>query len=194
MESVLSLDRTLFLLINKEWASSWADVVFPNITDLHKTAWFWIPFCAGLLALFLSVFKKKQGLILFAAFAVTVGISDAFSSKLVKPLFERLRPTEAGLDMVLRCPHYGGASFPSTHASNMFCAALFLSFFFPKARWPLIGLAFLVAYSRVYCGVHYPMDVLFGAVQGSLIGGLLAFALQNYSRSPLRGLKWQKFL
>lgn len=189
----MNLDRSLFLMINKEWASTWADAVFPHVTDLHKVPWLALPFCAGLLALFIYMFRAKLGLILFASFGFAVGFSDAITARLVKPLVGRIRPPEAGLDLVLRCPQYGGASFPSNHASNMFCACVFLSVFFPKARWPLLAIATVVAYSRVYCGVHFPLDVLFGALQGSLIGGSLAYALKTYSRSPLRGLKWQKF-
>src|SRR5262245_1860110 len=141
MESLSALDRALFLLINKEWASSWADSFFPAITDLHKSPWFALPFCAGLLALLIYRYQVKNGSILFGAFAIVFCFLFLSCARLINPLFERFRPPQAGLDLVLRCPEYGGASFPSTHASNMFCACVFLAIFFPKARWFLIAAA-----------------------------------------------------
>ncbi len=194
MEPLISLDRALFLKMNNEWTGSWADSFFPGITDLHKSLWFALPFCAGLLALFIYGYSFKKGVMAFFAFLLTVGVSDAFGSRLVKPLFMRDRPPLTGLDLVLRCPHYGGTSFPSNHASNMFCACVFLSILFPKARWFLILVAALVSYSRVYCGVHFPIDVVGGAIQGTLIGWGAATFFLKYQHSPLRGLQWQKSL
>lgn len=192
MEELISLDHALFFKVNQEWTSSWADAFFPNITDLHKTPLFALPFLAGLLALFVYAFRWKKGSILFGLYALVVGLNDMFVSQVLKASFERPRPPHTNLEVIVRCPEHGGASFPSNHASNMFCACVFLGFFFPRARWYLIGLAAVVSYSRVYCGVHFPADVVTGALVGTLIGTGAALALRHLQHSPLRGLKWQR--
>lgn len=192
MESFIALDRALFMKVNHDWVAAWADWFFPHITDLHKSPWFSIPFCAGLLALFIYGYGRRIGLWVFGSFALSLGLSDLIGSRLVKPMFQRLRPPEAGLDLILRCPEYGGSSFPSNHATNMFCAFAFLSFLFPRMSWVFFIFAALVCYSRVYCGVHFPVDVIAGAIQGSIIGGGTAYVLLNAEGSPLRGLKWQR--
>jgi undecaprenyl-diphosphatase len=67
----------------------------------------------------------------------------------------------------------GGFSFPSSHAVDAFCIAAFVGQFAPNLRWPLFIAAVLMAYSRVYCGAHFPSDVLAGAVLGCLMGWLM---------------------
>lgn len=192
MDTLLALDHSLFLLINRDWTSSWADVFFPAITDLHRIPWIAIPAIAGLLAFMIHRFGKKAGLLLFSWFVVTVGISDLFGARVVKPFFGRLRPDDAGVEAILRAAHHGGASFVSNHASNAFCATVFLSILFPRLTAPLLSLAFLVAYSRVYCGVHFPLDVIGGALQGSLIASLSVGILVKANIQNL-GVSWRRF-
>ena len=110
--------------------------------------------------------------------AIAVGICDGLCGKVLKFYFERARPPVAGLEAIMRAPHYGGYSFPSNHAANMFCFAVFVSFYFPKLRWVLLFMAFLTAYSRPYVGVHFPSDVIGGALIGSFIGWVMAMALR----------------
>ncbi|MGZ3770653.1 MAG: phosphatase PAP2 family protein, partial [Bdellovibrio sp.] len=78
-----------------------------------------------------------------------------------------------GLEVKVRAP-FGGYSFVSNHANNMFNFATFTSSIFPPAAIPAFTMAFLVAYSRVYNGVHFPADVICGALLGILFG--LVFA------------------
>lgn len=191
MESLIAFDRFLFLKINHDWTHPWLDVFFPAITDLHKNPWLFIPVILGILGYFYFRFTKL-GLVSFLVLTTTLAISDFVGAKVVKPYFGRARPPEAGLDVVLRSPHYGGLSFTSNHAANIFCAAVFLSILFPKGRWLFIGIASLVAYSRVYCGVHFPLDVLFGSLQGTLIGFASALLLVRSNLNPFRGQPWQK--
>jgi undecaprenyl-diphosphatase len=66
-----------------------------------------------------------------------------------------------------------GFSFPSSHAVNNFAGALVLAFFIPHIKWWFFGYAAIVAFSRVYIGVHYPSDVIGGSIIGLLIGGLV---------------------
>lgn len=66
--------------------------------------------------------------------------------------------------------HKTSLSFPSAHSMNIFAQAMLFSMFYPKLRIYLFLFAGLVAISRVYVGVHYPLDILFGAIIGIAIG------------------------
>lgn len=159
--------------LNKRWTSGVLDWFFPLWTDFHKTPYFKFLLLPAILLL-LFYYKRWSGLVFFFATAVAVGLTDGLVGKVIKPIFQRPRPPVAGVDVIMRAPHYGGFSFPSNHAANMFCLFAFVSFFFPRMRWPLFFIAFLTAYSRVYVGVHYPTDVLAGACIGIIFGGIFA--------------------
>lgn len=89
------------------------------------------------------------------------------------------RPCHALQNVHLLVSCGSGFSFPSSHAVNNFAGALILAFFFPRNKWWFFGIAAIVAFSRVYVGVHYPFDVIGGAVIGLFCAGcvLLAFIL-----------------
>ncbi len=172
MEAIQQLDVALFALING-WNSSWMDPVMETLSS--RVAW--IPAYA-----FLAWVLYRQGgwqnlLIvgLFLGFAVVV--ADQIASSLIKPWAERYRPCrpEAGLDFVVHLVdgHCGGKyGFVSSHAANFFAMAVFLSQQFQvwRHRWLFWVLAGLAAYSRVYLGVHYPGDILGGALVGLFVG------------------------
>jgi membrane-associated phospholipid phosphatase len=88
----------------------------------------------------------------------------------LKDFFERARPPHAdpSLDPIGTIPE--SASFPSGHAATAFAAAIAVGLLYPRLRKPLLGLAVLIALSRVYLGVHYVTDVLVGSALGATIG------------------------
>lgn len=98
-------------------------------------------------------------------------IANKINGWLLKPLFERARPT----DVILRIPKEESFSFPSGHTVNAFFIAMFLGLFFPRLRIPMFLLATLTGLSRIYCGVHFPTDVLAGAI----VGMVLAYLFQK---------------
>lgn len=177
MNWLLNLDKEIFTFINSTISNPVFDFFLVFITDFNRTSlfqWSIIPLLMGLL----WWRSKKYGLAIFSVLSVIIALNDFLGGKIVKPFFERLRPIDfektaenvEGFKVILRTPYHGGYSFISNHASNLFLAAVFLSFFYPKAKGPLFILAFLVALSRVYVGVHYPSDVICGAVMGSFFG------------------------
>jgi membrane-associated phospholipid phosphatase len=116
------------------------------------------------------------------ALAATVGFFVASGlNALLKAAFERSRPPEAiGLDAVIGVP--ASPSFPSGHAMTAWATAGAVAVLAPRLRWPVLGLASAIAFSRVYLGVHFWLDVLVGAALGLAIGVVAARAL----RLPLR--------
>lgn len=174
MDALISLDHNMFTDINWGLSNSAFDLFFPFITDLHRNPWF-----IGLVILLSGywVWRQRQkaaaGLI---CAALTIGISDIATSQLLKPIFKRDRPNSSVVAVHLRTHPHSGPSFPSNHAVNTFAAATVLSALLPPAMifWYLC--AVLVAFSRIYVGVHYPSDVLVGAAFGICVG-LLAVRL-----------------
>jgi undecaprenyl-diphosphatase len=137
------------------------------------------------IALLLALVWRRFGVLILTAAAVVA--SDLAATGL-KSAFDVERPSGryATPKPLVTAPH--DASFPSGHAATSFAAAIVLTFYAP--RWaPLwILLAVAIGFSRVYVGVHYPLDILGGAVLGVLIATalrLLATALQR-SRAATR--------
>jgi undecaprenyl-diphosphatase len=124
------------------------------------------------IALVLCAAYRRWGV--FALTVVAVALSD-WSSMAIKALVDRPRPPLRYAEPKTLVPVPHDASFPSGHAATSFAAATMLSFAFPRFAPFLYVLAAAVAFSRVYVGVHYPLDVIGGA----LLGVLVAFVLRT---------------
>lgn len=111
----------------------------------------------------------KEGRICVLLLFITITLSDQISSSLIKEAVGRIRPCHTLSDINLLVPCGGGKSFPSSHSVNNFAAALTLSFFYRNYKWIFFSIATLIAFSRVYVGVHYPFDVIVGAAIGLII-------------------------
>ncbi len=161
------LDTALFYFFNVQLSNPVFDAVMPVITATGNWRILAIPI--GLFW-FWKGRSKGRWAILYAVFAW--GLSDLFNSNLVKSVFERPRPCLALSDVHLLVGCGQTYSFPSGHAVTSFAIATFLTLVYPRARWVLFPLAFLVSYSRIAVGVHYPFDILVGWVEGALFGYL----------------------
>ncbi|HEX9381609.1 MAG TPA: phosphatase PAP2 family protein [Gaiellaceae bacterium] len=130
----------------------------------------------------LCAFWRRWGTLGLTLLAVAV--SD-WSSMGLKALFDRDRPPlrYAEPKPLVHVPH--DASFPSGHAATSFAAATILTFAFPRLGAPLFVLAAAVAFSRVYDGVHYPLDILGGAALGIFV----ALALRLLVRRRMRVIR-----
>ncbi len=175
MTGIIELDQYLFHLINDTWSLPFLDAIMPYWRE--KTTW--IPFYV-LGAIWLTWTMKKRVILVLLAAGLTIAVADTVSSQLIKKNVERLRPCRTeGLEVNLLVPCGGGYSFTSSHATNHFAIALLLIMIFakryPRIKWPLLLWAASIAYGQVYVGVHYPFDVLTGALVGSLIGISIAY-------------------
>jgi undecaprenyl-diphosphatase len=103
----------------------------------------------------------------------------------LKTAFDRERPPARYPEPDPLVPVPNDASFPSGHAATSFAAATILAFAFPRLALPLLVLALAVGFSRIYVGVHYPLDIAGGA----LIGVVVAIALRLLVRARQRSLQ-----
>lgn len=166
-------DRWLFIQINEQQSNSFFDSVMPYL----RNSFFWTPLYLFLF-LFVILNFKGRGWWWILFFLCTVSLTDIVSSKILKESFERLRPCQDPDFMVNvrllvnRCS--GGYSFTSSHAANHFGMATFFFITFSRyfKNWTLLAFlwAAAIGYAQVYIGVHYPFDVLGGAVAGVGIG------------------------
>jgi membrane-associated phospholipid phosphatase len=100
------------------------------------------------------------------------------SNAVLKPLVDRTRPPDAiGLDAVGSGP--ASASFPSGHAMSAFAVASAIAVLSPRLRWPVLAVAALIAFSRVYLGMHFWLDVLAGAALGTIVGASMAIGTRR---------------
>ncbi|MGC8500158.1 MAG: phosphatase PAP2 family protein [Leptospirillia bacterium] len=137
---------------------------------------------------FLLLWGGGRGKFLVLSAGVGVAISDPLASRLLKSLFHRVRPCHGETPPHLPLGCSDSWSFPSSHAVNIFCEATILSLVYPRATPYAFLFATLVGYSRIYIGVHYPFDVLGGAIIGAVTGFFVVKALSRLPvLSPLFG-------
>lgn len=166
---MLTLDASILLWIQENLRTPWLTVFFKQITRLGNAGIFWI-----LLSVCLLFFTKtrKTGWLAGISLALSFVVNNLF----LKNVVARTRPYEAveGLNRLIE--KQTDDSFPSGHTASSFAVAVILYLELPKKYGiPLLILAVLISFSRLYLGVHYPSDVLAGAVSGTLI----ALALQR---------------
>lgn len=163
------IDQDIFLFLNSINSPWWDDVM-----ALISSKLIWVPLYAFILVM-LGMKYKRSLLLIIPIIILTVTASDQLSVHAFKEVFQRLRPCHepalSGLVHTVNNKCGGSYGFVSSHASNSFAVAV-LSLGLLRKKWftaMILFWAALVSYSRVYLGVHYPGDIIGGALLGALI-------------------------
>ena len=174
-EKLEELDRSLIVYLN-----GIHNPMFDTIMHYVSGKLIWAPLFLWVLYLVFTKYNLKTLLIFILSAGLTVLLADRISVELFKNVFERLRPChngEIGQLMHLYDDHCGGQfGFVSSHATNFFGLAVLFALVLKNKVKGIVPLmlfwAALIGYSRIYLGVHYPADVVGGAILGSIIGFL----------------------
>jgi undecaprenyl-diphosphatase len=182
-ERLDAIDREAFLAINGAHSH-----FFDVLMEAASSMVLWFPAYAFFLWVILKRHGDKALLWSLPIIALMILFSDKGSVLLFKETVERLRPCHepalSGLVHLVYKDCGGQFGFVSSHASNHFAIAVFMiSVLDRRPRWAVAALlawAVLIAYSRVYLGVHYPGDVLVGGLYGATIGSLAALTFHRF--------------
>lgn len=163
IQQIVSWDQSLFAFFNQTLTSPWMDGFMTWVSDFNSTWIFLAPFLTWL------AWKKRLQVIAYILGAgLSVGLADLAAAKIIKPLVQRQRPEYVLPETRILNYHSSSFSFPSNHSSNCFAAATSLSYGFPNpiVRLILFFIAAVVGFSRIYLGLHFPIDVVGGAFLG----------------------------
>ncbi|MCL4233688.1 MAG: phosphatase PAP2 family protein [Deltaproteobacteria bacterium] len=172
-------DLSIFRLVNGRWTCAVMDVIAPAFQPS------WVAIApAVLLAAWIWRRGGADGRRAVIAALLAVALADLLAAQIVKPWVERLRPSIALEDVRLLVGKKSGFGFPSNHAANLAAAATAVALLARRFAWPIAALALFVGYTRVYVGVHYPLDVIGGYCVGVVAGTVAVLATQKFGPTP----------
>jgi len=180
----LQLDLSLFHFINTKLSNTIFNYIFVFFHDCHENIWFIFPV---LFLWVLHIFQdKKNRISLIVLIPLSILITDQIGSQ-IKDLELRQRPymtiDENKINLLIKVKKDENGlykntksskkSFPSNHSANMWALSFILGYIYKNKRKYFMTLAALISMSRVYIGVHYPLDIIIGAGMGLVVGFLL---------------------
>jgi len=174
---VSKAELDLTYLFASKWSNAHLDKIMITVSNPYR--WL-IPTLS--FAMVIIYLDWKAGISALVLGSLSASVADAINSRLLKKKTDRVRPGKQFEDIrSLGVMNYGKKSFPSNHASNTMAFAISFSFMFSWAAWLLIPLSLLVGYSRIYCGAHFPLDVLagwaFGAIWSMIFFNIISLLL-----------------
>ncbi|MEN5193168.1 phosphatase PAP2 family protein [Sphingobacterium faecium] len=181
IDQIVHIDQEFFLAINQGLSNPIFDWLLPILRNPYT----WAPLYLFLVIFFIKTYGKT-GILIVVMTLATFGASDAVSSHLIKKSIKRVRPCndivfKQEVNIRVRCG--SGFSFTSSHATNHFALAFFWIVLFRRkwkhAMWLCITWATLISISQIYVGVHYPFDILCGAILGILIGLAMGYIFKK---------------
>jgi undecaprenyl-diphosphatase len=195
--NAISSDVALFRFLNESIANPAFDTIMPFVTDFNNWRIVVILIWSALV-----IFGKTRGRWAALMLIPIIVASDQLSSSVIKPLIERMRPCEVLGGVHLWYGHEGwittpaevtrsyksSFSFPSSHAANMTASMLFLGLVYRRWLAPLLAVALLVSFSRIYTGVHWPSDAAAGIVLGALIAWPAYLLFKRFCRESVEGM------
>ena len=165
LQAFNNIDKKLLFWVHQHVSNPILDWLMPIITNQNN--WI-IPIL--ILIFYLGFNADKRGRITLTILLISIIAVDSISAQILKPFFERIRPSHVYAEeenlLVAKGVQW---SMPSNHAANVFAIAVVLSYFYEKVKIPLFILAWIITFSRIYVGVHYPGDVF--------VGGILCYGL-----------------
>ncbi|SMC43140.1 phosphatase PAP2 family protein [Moheibacter sediminis] len=178
MQEIIQLDKDLFLYLNTLGTPMW-DGFWTFISE----RFYWVPLYIFLVYLVYRNFGWKNMFIILGLTILMIALTDQITN-FFKGTFLRLRPCFTkefeGIMRPVGCERRGAHGFTSAHASNHIALAIFLGLIFKdKIKWLIYALlvwAIVISYSRIYLGVHFPLDVICGGAMG-LIFGLIFYKI-----------------
>jgi len=182
LEQIINIDKDIFLIINQGMSNVFFDWLLP----IMRNPFTWAPLYLFLIIFFIRNYGK-MGILIVAFTLLNFAASDIISSHLIKKTVMRVRPcndVEFKDEVNLRVRCGSGYSFTSSHATNHFAMAFFWIMLFRRkwkhAFWLCFTWAFVIAFSQIYVGVHYPFDILCGALLGMSIGVLNGYLFKRF--------------
>jgi undecaprenyl-diphosphatase len=176
LSGLLALDTRALLWINSHHA--WPlDAILAPVAYAGEAGALWFAVGLGLI-----VFGKREHKITGLLLIVSIIVVDRLIAAPLGRAVFRTRPYLALEGVRQLGVHWHGTSFPSGHAHSVWIAAFILGSQWPKLRVPLVVFALLTCYSRPYCGMHYPLDVVAGSAIGIPAGMLIVFGRRTWER------------
>lgn len=174
IQQYIAADKELLLSLNGSDSLFWDGFMWVATSTVV-----WLPVAVILLYIIIKNNKLQETLLIIAMIALVITLADQIASGICKPFFARYRPTQDPdiMYMVDIVNGYRGGRFGfiSSHAANTFAVTVFLSLLIRRysLTFMLVAWALLNSYSRIYLGVHYPGDILFGTLEGCAVGYLV---------------------
>ena len=169
INTIIEIDKNLMIFLNKTLSNPIFDILMPIITNQK-----FLTIIGVILIIYLGFYAGKRGKITLIVLIFAAGISDAICAQIIKPWVGRIRPSHEFIEYINLLVSKGGKwSFPSNHAANSFAFATVLSYFYDKNKTMIFSIASVIAFSRVYVGVHYPLDIIFGSLLGYTVSWII---------------------